>query len=186
MALDVNVLHRDLEITLEFSYKKSEHKHSFGPFDDVRVITWSRSLGILGPADWSGPSVYGCSCGQLSMYILWGSEAGPISSPPKSTCRGPVRAGSWLSALVKPGKSLQAWCVVQALLGQAVPCCSDVSHEESPDCTLRAQIQEGPLAAALSPSLAFISLCHFLESATGSTSMFPLFSISPCSDVSLH
>ena len=122
----------------------------------------------------------------VSMCTLWGSEAGPISSPPKSTCRGPLRTGSWPSASAEPGKSVQAWCVVQALLGQAMPCCSDVSYEESPDCTLRAQIQEGPLAAALSPSLAFLSLCHFLESATGTTSMFPLFSISPCSDVSLH
>lgn len=134
VALNANVLHRDLEITLEISYKKSENKHSFGPFDDVRVVTWSHSLGFLGPADWRGPSVYGWSCGQVGMRILWGSEAGPISSPPKSTCRGPVKAGSWPSALAEPGKSLQA------LLGQAVPCGSDASNEESPDCTLRVQI----------------------------------------------
>ena len=62
--MNVNVVHRDLEITLEFSYTKSESKHSFGPFDDVRVILWSHSLGFLGPADWSGPLVYECSCGE--------------------------------------------------------------------------------------------------------------------------
>ena len=93
----------------------------------MRVITWSHYP--LGPADWSAPWVYGCSCGQMSMSILWGSEAGPISSPPKSTFRGPMRAGSWPSALAGPGRSLQAWCVVQALLGEAMPYCSDASDE---------------------------------------------------------
>ena len=65
----------------------------------------------------------------MSVCILWGSEAGPISSPPKSTCRRPMRAGSWPSALAGPGRSLQAWCVVQALLGEAMPYCSDASDE---------------------------------------------------------
>lgn len=169
LALNANVLHRDLEITLEISYKKSENKHSFWAFDDVGVVKWSHSLGFLGPADAGAVHRFTDGAAVRWACASFGSQMpGPISSPPKSTCRGPVKNGQLALSLGRAGQ------VFAGLLGQAMPCGSDASDEESPGCTLRAQIREGPLAAALSPSLwRFISLRRFLESATGSRQCSP-------------
>lgn len=104
VALNANVLHRDLEITLEISYKKSENRHSFGPFDDVRVVKWSHSLGFFGPADWRGPSVYGWSCGQVGMRILWGSEAGAHLLSSKVHVQGTRESGQLALSLGRAGQ----------------------------------------------------------------------------------
>lgn len=36
-------------MTLQFSYGKSENEHCFGVFDNVRVVTWPFSPGLIGP-----------------------------------------------------------------------------------------------------------------------------------------
>lgn len=162
-------------IVLQFSYRKSENKHPFGPFDDVKVITWPHILGFIGHTDWSGLSVHGLKWNspEETYMQLWAGEqvcsdrlrdgVFPPPSAPEASESEQVAVGLGQAGQVFGD---MAWGA-EPVRTKPVPWCSQCGQTFHPTASFLSVGLGRPPAEALSAFPAFISLCRFLESATG-------------------